>query len=158
MKYFLPQEFVLALCLFCRPTQATAWEVGSTIPKITAQDQHGAAYVLTNGTRFLLIATEMASAKAANQKLAAQAAGFLEERHAVYLMDIHTMPGIARMFAFPKLRKYPHRIVLVDDAETLSQAPVKPGQITVLTLTPAGRIEKISYWDPAKEPVTSVVQ
>lgn len=68
-------------------------------------------------------------------------------------MDIHPMPGIARMFAFPKMRKYPQRIVLVDSADALAAFPKQSGRLTVLALTPAGRIEKISYWDPDKAPV-----
>ena len=100
----------------------------------------------------------MAASKSANQKLAAASAGFLEQHHAAYLMDIHTMPAIARVFALPKLRKYPQRIVLVDTADALAAFPAQPGHVTVLALTPAGRVEKISYWDPAREPVNGFLQ
>lgn len=94
----------------------------------------------------------MGCAISANNKLAAEGAGFLDKYHAAYLMDIHTMPGIARMFAFPKMRKYPQRIVLIDSAQTLASFPVQPGRLTVLALTPDGHIKKISYWNPVTEP------
>jgi hypothetical protein len=77
----------------------------------------------------------------------------LEKHQAVYVMDIHAMPGVARFFALPKMRKYPQRIVLVETAGTLAWVPTQPGRVTVLELTPAGRIQKISYWNPAGGPV-----
>lgn len=130
--------------------------VGGAIPAIVAKDQRGAAYTFTNGTAYLLIALDMDSAKAANPKLASQGAGFLEKHGAVYLMDIHTMPSIARVFALPKMRKYPQRIVLIETADSMNWVPVKTKRLTVLKLTPEGRIEKIAYWQPAKEPVTKL--
>lgn len=130
--------------------------VGDAVPAFAASDQHGRGFYFssTNGTQFLLVATEMACGKAANLKLAEQGASFLETNHAAYLMDIHTMPAVARLFALPKLRKYPQRIVLVESAATLAPFPVLAGRVTVLALTAAGRVRKISYWDPVTEPVT----
>jgi hypothetical protein len=73
-------------------------------------------------------------------------------------MDIHTMPSVARFFALPKMRKYPHRIVLVDSAATLAGFPAQPGRVTVLALTPSGRIQKIGWWNPESEPVAACFQ
>ena len=73
-------------------------------------------------------------------------------------MDIHAMPFVARLFALPAMRKYPQRIVLVDSAETLAWVPVQPGRVTVLALTSAGRIQKISYWNPDGEPAAGFLQ
>jgi hypothetical protein len=141
---------VLILCVSARAAVLTA---GDAVPAIVANDQHGAAFQFTNGVRFLLVVTEMGCSKSANQQLAAAGAGFLESHQAVYLMDIHPMPAVARVFALPKLRKYPHRIVLVDTADALSPFPAQAGRVTVLALTPAGRVQKISFWDPRSEPV-----
>lgn len=146
------------MCLFCRTVPGAPLQVGDAVPAFAAKDQHGAAYSFTNGAAFLLVATERRSAKSANQKLAGEGAGFLAKHHAAYLMDIHAMPAVARYFAFPKLRKYPQRIVLVDNAETLSRVPVQPGRVTILKLTPDGRIAKISFWQPASEPVVDVLK
>ncbi len=151
-----PRLLVLGILLLSLPTLAAPLEVGGVIPKISAQDQHGAAYTFTNGTAGLLIAMDMESAKAANQKLAAAGAGFLEQHNAVYLMDVHTMPAIGQFFALRKMRKYPQRIVLIETANTMNWVPVKTNHVTILKLTPAGKIAKISYWQPAKDPVTSL--
>jgi hypothetical protein len=62
------------LCLSARSAQLS---VGDAMPKIIANDQHGVAFQFTNGIRCLLVVTEMAASKTANQKLAAVGAGFL---------------------------------------------------------------------------------
>jgi hypothetical protein len=151
MKTFASIAVLLGIWLTPIAATAAPLTVGDAIPAITAKDQHGAAYTFTNGTTHLLIAVEMDAAKAANQKLAAEGAGFLEKHGTAYLMDIHPMPGIAKVFALPKMRKYPHRIVLIETKGVLNWAPTKPGHVTLLTLTPAGRISKIAYWNPASD-------
>jgi hypothetical protein len=155
MNAILRRLVVLWIGLLGISTHAAPLAVGDAVPAISAKDQHGAAFAFTNGTQFLLVATEMNSSISANKKLAEQGAGFLEKHSACYLMDIHTMPTVARWFAFPKMRKYPERIVFVDDAQTLAAVPVRTNCVTVLALTPAGRIQKIAYWNPDHEPATS---
>ena len=158
MKLKFKRLFVRSAFLLCLSTRAAQLAVGDAVPAVAANDQHGVAFQFTNGIRFLLVVTEMAASKSANQKLAAASAGFLEQHHAACLMDIHTMPAIARVFALPKLRTNPHRIVLVDTADALAAFPAQPGRVTVLALTPAGRVEKISFWDPAGEPVAEFLK
>ncbi len=145
--------WAILACLFGVCAHAAPLAVGDAMPTIMANDQHGAGFTFTNGIQFLLVATERACASTANHKLAEQGAGYLENHHAAYLMGIHTMPTVARWFAIPKMKKYPQRIVLVDSAKTLAAFPVQPGCVTVLVLTPAGRIQKISYWNPSNQPV-----
>lgn len=144
---------ILGLWWAAIPSPGAPLAVGDAVPVISANDQHGVRFTLTNGVRFVLISTDMGCAKAADQKLAACGAGYLEKRQAVFWMDIHTMPGIARFFAFPKLRKYPQRIILIDSPGALARFPSQPGRLTVLSLTPEERIRKISYWDPETEAV-----
>jgi len=89
----LPRSVILGCCLLCVSAQAAPLAVGDPVPPISANDQHGTKFVFTNGIEFLLVATEMDCAKTANHKLAEQGTGYLEQHHAVYLMDIHTMPA-----------------------------------------------------------------
>jgi hypothetical protein len=156
MKNAVCIALFLGLWMLSLVVTAAPLQEGDAVPAITAKDQHGTAYTFTNGTAHLLIAVEMEAAKAANQKLAAQGADFLGKHGAAYLMDIHPMPRIAKVFALPKMRKYPQRIVLFETKGDLSWAPTQPGQVTVLSLTPAGRVRKIAYWNPATEPADSL--
>lgn len=149
---FSPGSMILSLCLLGCPLRAGQLAEGDLVPTVTAKDQFGQDFLLATNVQFLLVAAEMASAKTANQKLAEQGPGFLERHHAAYLMDIHTMPGVARFFAFPKLRRYPQRIVLVDSAPALAAVPKRSECLTVFSVTPAGRILKIAFWNPFSEP------
>ena len=147
-----------ALCFLDFAARADALKVGDKIPAIVAKDQRDVAYSFTNGTAFLLCALDMESAKAANHQLAAQGPGFLEKHGAVYLMDVHTMPAIAKFFAIQKMAKYPERIVLIDTANCLDWVPAKTGFVTVLQLTPDARVEKISFWQSTSESATNLFQ
>ena len=144
---------ILVFCLLWVPAHAAPLAVGDAVPPIAAKDQRGAEFTFTNGIQFLLVATERASGTTASQKLAEQSAGYLEKHQAAYLMDIHSMPTVIRWIAIPKMKKYPQRIVLVESAKTLASFPAQPDCVTVLTLTAAGHIKKISFWNPDKEPV-----
>jgi hypothetical protein len=151
-------SLVLGFCLQWLFACAAPLAVGDTVPAFAAKDQHGKEFVFTNSVRFLLVATERACGTAANHKLAEQSAGFLEKHQAVYVMDIHTMPSVASLFALPKMHKYPQRIVLVEAAGTLAWVPTQPSRVTVLALTSEGRIQKISYWNPDNEPLEGYLQ
>jgi hypothetical protein len=152
MRLCLPA--IIALFLLWLPALAEQLKVGDTVPAFSAKDQHGTKFIFTNTVRVLLVAIEMTPAKAANLKLAQQGAGFLEKHQAAYLMDIHAMPAVARYFALPKMRKYPHRIILIEKEETLKAFPAKPDCVTVLTLSSARHIEKVDYWSPDKESIS----
>jgi hypothetical protein len=125
--------------------------VGDAVPGFAAKDQFGKDFKFEPGLHFLLLGFDMGASKAANLKLEKLGAGWLESKHAAYVLDIHTMPGIARVFAFPKMRKYPQRIILGDDEKMLAPFPRQDGRITVLVLTPAAKIQEIRYWNPSTQ-------
>lgn len=158
MNMILRSLVILGITLAACVATAAPVQVGEAVPAISAKDQHGVAYTFTNGTRFLLVAVAMDAAKAANQKLTEQGAGFLEKHGAAYLMDIHPMPRIAKVFALRKMRQYPQRIVLIETKGVLDWAPSKPGHVTVLALSPAGRVEKIGYWNSSGESAEKIFQ
>lgn len=152
MRLNLGRLILFSFCLLGLSVSAAPLAVGAALPAFSAPDQYGQIFASTNGAHFLLVVTEMACAKAANQKLAALGAGYLEKYSAVYVMDIHAMPALIRYFVVPKMRKYPQRIVLVETDKTLANFPTQPGRVTVLAMTRANRIQKVSYWDPVSEP------
>ena len=155
MKCLFCGIFVLVLGGFAGSLSAAPLKVGEALPLIVATNQFGTPFRWTTNVQFLLVATEMNCAKAANHRLAEQGPDFLATNRAAFLMDVHTMPAVARWFAFPKLRKYPHKIVLVDAAETLSSLPTGTNAVTILKVTTAGRLEKVSFWQPASQAATA---
>ena len=76
---------------------------------------------------------------------------FLASKKAVYMANIFGMPGIGRMFAMPKMKKYNHRIILADDAALIAISRYK------LEKSPCSRSRRqgcaIAYWAPGTESV-----
>ena len=147
---------LVSLCIVClwlllasSARSAEILSVGDVFPEFQARDQHDRNYVFEPGVRVVLIAFDMSPAKKANKFLAGQPADYLDRNQAVYVANIHGMPGIGRHFALPKMKKYPHRIILADAENLLSPFPSKEKRITVIRLNE----QAIDYWDPALAPL-----
>jgi hypothetical protein len=142
-----------ALFLFCFFTAALLgadelYKVGDTFTPFTVKDQHEKEYTLAADVRTLLVSFDMSTGKKANRWLAAKGADFLPEQSAVFLADIHGMPGVGRVFALPKMRKYPHRILLGDADHLLARYPKQEDKLTVFRLDDRARITAIEFVDP----------
>jgi hypothetical protein len=73
------------------------------------------------------------------------------------MANIFGMPGIGRMFAMPKMKKYNHRIILADDAALIARFPAQAGKVTVLTLSD-GKVSSVGYWTPGAEGIDGFVK
>lgn len=151
-------HLVLLLCCVALPAFGEVYKPGSALKPFTAKDQFDRAYTFQKGTKFLLVSFDMESAKAANGVLAELGADYLPSKKAVFLADIHGMPGIARVFAFKKMKKYPHTIVLGDDPKLLAPYPKQAGKITVMALDPSAKVTGITYWTPGAEKLDAVLK
>lgn len=149
----LPILIPLVAALLALPCFADPYKTGQKVDAFSAQDQHENAFTLDpKTTRFVLVSHDMDTGKAANKVLDGLGAAYLTDRKAVFMANIHGMPGIGRMFALPKIRKYAHRIILGDDANLIARFPQQKGKVTVLKLG-SGKVTSIRYWDPATEGV-----
>jgi len=143
---------VLLLAGLAWSAHAVELTVGDSVPVFSAKDQFGKDFKFSPGLHFLLLGFDMHSSKEATQKLGDLGAGWLEQHSAAYVMDIHSMPAIiTRMFALPKMRKCPARIILCEDEKTLAPFPRQTERITVLFLTTDGKLKEIRYWDPENQ-------
>ena len=122
--------------------------VGDAFPKVEAMDQHEKPYAVEAGTAYVLVSYDMGPGKQANGYLEEKGAEFLPNNKAVFIANIHEMPGVGRFFAIPKMQKYPHRILLADEKGLLDEWPQEKGKVTVFALDAAGVITGISYWSP----------
>jgi hypothetical protein len=148
-----PLAVFCALVLGHLTAQAEPYKAGSTVKPFTAKDQHEQAYTFdAKTTRFLLVSHDMETGKKANAALSALGKDHLSNKKAVYVANIHGMPGIGRMFALPKMKKYAHRIILGDDAALIAGFPEQKGKVTVLGLS-NGKVKSVGYWDPSAEGV-----
>lgn len=117
------------------------------------QDQHEAAYPMPEGVRHIAVAFTMSVGKSANQALAKKGATYLPESKAVFVANIYGMPSVGRLFAMPKMRKYPHRIMLADTEGLLDSLPQAEGQVTVFDLDANRKILKIRFWNPDSDKI-----
>jgi hypothetical protein len=131
---------------------------GDTAPPLSAEDQHGAAFAMSSAERVLLVSFDMASGKAANSYLAAQDADYLERHQAVFVANIHGMPGVGKFFALRKMRSYPHRIVLNEQQHALDAIPREEGSVTVIRIGKDGRVSAIDFWRPEAQPLDEFLE
>jgi hypothetical protein len=137
--------FVLATAAGAREPAVAPLTVGETFPGLSTRDQHDRPYAWAGEARLVVVAFEMDTGKAANAFLEKQGADYLARRQALFVSNIHGMPGIARTFALPKMRKYPHRILLADGEHLLDRYPRQENHLTALELDGAGAITAIRF-------------
>ena len=130
---------------------AEPYAKGSAVESFTANDQYEQVFTLQpKTTKFLLVSHDMETGKKANAVLTTLGKDFLVSKKAVYLANIHGMPGVGRMFAIPKMKKYAHRIILADDEALIAKFPEEKNKVTLLTLS-AGKVSAVRYWSPGTE-------
>jgi hypothetical protein len=137
---------------------AAPYTTGQRVESFQAKDQHEQAFTLKPAdTNFLLVSHDMETGKKANATLTSLGKDYLPGRKAVYVANIHGMPGIGRMFALPKMKKYSHRIILGDDAALIAHFPAQTGKVTVLALSD-GKVKSIKYWTPGADNVDTFLK
>ncbi len=150
MSKSLPKlsALLITLSLFVAaigPVSAAEIQVGQKLPPLSLTDQHDKELSIDASTRFVIFARDKESSTMINRLLETTGADFLPSRGAVYLADISGMPGIIRdLFAMPKMRKYPYRIMLDRDAKSTADFPGKAGQATLIHLKNLS-VEKIEF-------------
>jgi hypothetical protein len=131
------QAFV-AVLLCCVPaaTVRAMPEVqpGAQLTPFTLRDQHAAPQTVDATTRLLLVTRDKDASTLVNEVLG-RSPELLRARSALYVADISGMPGVVtKLFALPKMRKYPYRVLLARDRAALPPLPSREGHVTVLRL------------------------
>jgi len=134
-------------------TRATAGPVavGSTLAGFTAEDQHGAPATVDASVRLLVVSRDMDGGDVVKQALAGTSQTFLDERRVVYVADISGMPAmISKLFALPKMRERPYRVLLDRDGSLTRDLPREKGRATVVYID-ALRVTRIDEVGSADE-------
>lgn len=147
--YRIPVLLVASVTALASFSFAAPLEKGDAFPKFDAQDQHEKAYPLPKDTKYVAVTFAMGSGKKANKYFSEKGKSFLPEHKAVFLSNIYGMPGVARLFAIPKMQKYPQRVMLADQEGLLDDFPQEKGKVTVFKLDESGKIVSYKFWDPA---------
>lgn len=119
---------VLALSVWAAP-----YKVGQSIMPLDLTDQFGKRSTLKVMPKTLIMAFEKGTGATVNEYLTAQEKGYLAKNKAAFVADISQMPKfITESFALPKMRKYTHRVLLIQDEEQGLNFPYQEGKITIM--------------------------
>jgi len=124
---------------------ADEW-VGKAIAGYELTDQHGNPHHLEEGTKTVVLCFEMKLAKSLHKWLAEQGPDYLPTHQTEYVADISGMPRIiTKLFAGPKMRRYPFRILWARDDAFAAQYPAEDKKITVIQLDDKQVITAVTY-------------
>ena len=143
--------FLCLIPLAAISVSAESLRVGDLFPEIQSTDQHENAYSLPETTQWVVVTFTMGDGKKANRFFEEKGKEFLPSNNAVYLANVLGMPSVARVFAMPKMQKYPHRIMLADQKGLLDPFPQEKNRATVFKLDDKRRIVSINFWDPGSD-------
>lgn len=116
------------------------------MPHYNLPDQYGKLHGFEPGLRYVLLSWEKKTSEQANAWLKQKPTGFLEQQSMAYIVEISPMPRlIAEKLAKPKMKKYPHLVLIADDAGLRKVYPLQPKMLTLLKLKPDGTIEEVHF-------------
>ena len=129
-RWFMLLVLALPLGVFAEKV-----EKGQPFPVYTLEDPHGVTNTLKAETRFVIVASEMPISKSITTWLSAKAPDFLEQHNAEYVSDVTPMPAIiSYLFAKPKMRKYPFRMLLAEYPSFAKTYPSQEGKLALFVL------------------------
>ena len=134
------------------PAAPKAVAVGEKFPGYELEDQHGNKHSLDPATQIVLISTNMELSKSVHGWLLEKPPTYLADHHIEYVSDITDMPGIISwMFAKPKMRKYPFRILLADDEAFAPNYPAEEAKLAAFELAPDRTVKRIAFLNSVAE-------
>ena len=109
------------------------YKVGQSVMPLDLSDQFGKRYTLKAMPKTLIMAFEKGTGATVNEYLTVQEKGYLAKNKAAFVADISQMPKfITESFALPKMRKYTHTVLLIQDEEQGLNFPYQEDKITVM--------------------------
>lgn len=150
MNIYLLSIFLFVLgCSHAPPVSGPLLNVGQNFPIFTLNDQFDKEVALTSNTSWVLFSKE--------KDVNAMVHGVLQSHKdfvsqgGLYVVNISAMPSlVTKLFAMPKMRKYPYSMALDTEGTTTNTWPVQTGAATLFKLK-GGRIEEIVYIKTAEE-------
>lgn len=117
--------------------------VGSTLPPLHFEDQHGESHTLDASVKRILFTRDMDAGEIVKETLAENGGEVLAANRAVYITDVHGMPSlIRRLFALPSMRERPYAMWLDVEGEDTKILPASEGQPSLIHLD-AMRVTRI---------------
>ena len=106
-----------------------------TLAELRLEDQHGDMHTIAPDTRMIVFAGDMDASKIVHALLGEREPDYLPRHRAVFIADIHRMPGfVTRFIALPRMRRYPYRMLLIRDDKTGERFARREGAVSIVTL------------------------
>lgn len=142
---------IIMAVLVAASVWAAPYSVGQSVTPLDLKDQFGKRHTLKVMPRTLVMAFEKGTGATVNEYLAAQGKGYLAKNNAVFIAEISQMPNfITKAFALPKMQKYPHTVLLIQDEELGLKFPAEEEKITVMTFK-GNFLRSVQYISTAAE-------
>lgn len=142
---------VIVLLMIAVSVWAAPYKVGQSVMPLDLNDQFGKRITLKVMPKTLIMAFEKGTGATVNEYLTVQEKGYLVKNKAAFVADISQMPKfITESFALPKMRKYTHTVLLIQDEEQGLNFPAQEEKITVMKFR-GNFLTKIEYISTAAE-------
>ncbi|BBP01851.1 hypothetical protein [Sulfuriferula nivalis] len=125
-------------------------KTGDELPKLTLTDQFDKAGAIPTATKLIVFMADPTAGRMIVSYIDSKSSAWLAQKHAVILSDIHKMPAMMKLFAFPELRSKFYSIILGREEADLAMFPHQKSCATVLA-TQANTITTIQYACSEKE-------
>lgn len=130
---------------------AAPYKVGQSVMPLDLSDQHGKRYTLKVMPKTLIMAFEKGTGATVNEYLTVQEKGYLAKNKAAFVADISQMPKfITESFALPKMRKYSHTVLLIQDEQQGLNFPAQEDKITVMKFR-GNFLTKVEFIETAEQ-------
>jgi len=120
---------------------------GMQMPPLTLSDQHDVEASIGTETRFVVFARDMDGGDIVEEALEEDGPALLAGADAVFVSDIHRMPGvITTLFALPSMRKRPYRMLLDREGAATADLPSEEDKVSLIRLDDL-EIKSVDYID-----------
>lgn len=142
---------VIILLLAALSIWAAPYKVGQSVMPLDLNDQFGKRVTLKTMPKTLIMAFEKGTGSTVNEYLTAQEKGYLAKNKALFVADISQMPKfITESFALPKMRKYTHTVLLIQDEVQGLNFPYQEDKITVMKFR-GNFLTKVEFIETAEQ-------
>ena len=125
-------------------------QVNQKLRVFALPDQFGVYHTVDRHTTTMIVSFEKDTGKDVNTFLATKKKSYLQEHDAIFIANISKMPAlITKYFAMPKLKKYKHKILLVNN-ESDNRFKAKEEKVTIYELENSV-VKKIYFIEKAEE-------
>ncbi|MAD46753.1 MAG: hypothetical protein CMI02_03710 [Oceanospirillaceae bacterium] len=122
---------LLTLSLLAPATNALPHD----LDRLRLKDQHDTPVKIPTDTRYVVFAHDMSSKDLVEEWLESKDDGFMKNNRIVYVVNISGMPRIiARMFAFPALRKLPYQVIIDEVGQKTGDWETRDSAVSVFTV------------------------